>query len=81
MPSFISEEAQDLLNLILNPDPDSRINILGIRSHPWFNQVQHSPPYTPAIFIGKEPIPVDDKIMAMLEKDHSMQRTKVEENL
>jgi 5'-AMP-activated protein kinase catalytic alpha subunit len=37
MPSFISEEAQDLLNLILNPDPAQRFTITDIRAHPWFN--------------------------------------------
>ena len=65
----------------MNPDPSQRITISEIRAHPWFTQIEHSPPYTPAIFIGKQPIPIDDKIIAVLEKDHHFERAKVEENL
>ena len=36
MPSFLSTECQDLLNLILNPQPESRYRIEDIRRHPWF---------------------------------------------
>lgn len=37
MPDFISYEVQDLLSRILVPDPEERINIEEIKSHPWFN--------------------------------------------
>jgi serine/threonine protein kinase len=37
MPSFLSPHAQDLLNLILNPDPTKRFTIQDIRAHPWYN--------------------------------------------
>lgn len=81
LPTFISDEASDLLQLILNPEPSNRVSIEEIRQHVWFNQVEHVPPYTPAIFIGKDSIPVDEKIMGMLERDHTMERDTVIDNL
>lgn len=66
MPAFLTDECKDLLSLILNPDPEKRFTIEDIRAHPWFNQIEHPPPFTPAIFIGKEIIPIDEKIMATI---------------
>ena len=40
MPSFLSEEAKDLITMILNPDPTQRFTIEDIRDHPWYNQVE-----------------------------------------
>jgi hypothetical protein len=40
--------------------------------------VEHPPPYTPAIFLGKEPIPIDTKILGMLERDHQIAPEKAE---
>lgn len=70
MPDYISEPCQDLLAKILNPEPTLRFNINQIRAHPWYNQIEHTPPYTPAVFIGKDIIPIDEKIIATLEKDY-----------
>ena len=36
IPKFVSEDAQDLLKLILDTDPETRIKISGIRDHAWF---------------------------------------------
>ena len=35
MPQMISPECQDLLRLILNPNPSTRITVDGILTHPW----------------------------------------------
>eukprot|EP00879_Flechtneria_rotunda_P007871 GHRR01008247.1.p1 GENE.GHRR01008247.1~~GHRR01008247.1.p1 ORF type:complete len:410 (+),score=178.11 GHRR01008247.1:519-1748(+) len=34
----VSPEAQDLLDQLLHPDEAERINIKGIKQHPWFNR-------------------------------------------
>jgi len=70
-----------LIRLILNPDPAKRITIEEIRSHPWYTQVEHQPPYTPPIFLGKETIPIDAKIQAMLERDHKIEPEKSEQEI
>lgn len=37
MPNFISEEVQDLISMMLQPNPVKRITFREIRHHPWFN--------------------------------------------
>jgi serine/threonine protein kinase len=37
MPNFISAEAKDLIKRILTTDPEKRITIEEIKTHPWFN--------------------------------------------
>jgi 5'-AMP-activated protein kinase catalytic alpha subunit len=41
LPQFLSDDAKDMIQNILNPDPTKRFTIEDIRSHPWYNQ---SPP-------------------------------------
>lgn len=74
LPETLSDQCKDIIEKILNPDPTTRLTIEQIRSHPWFNIIKHIPPYTPAVFIGKDRIPVDDKILATLEKDYNLDR-------
>ena len=78
MPTFLSEEARDLIGNILNPDPTQRYSIEDIRAHPWYAIYEHQPPYTPPIYLGKEPIPIDAKIMGMLVNDHKIDAMKAE---
>lgn len=77
IPDFLSPQCQDLITLILNPDPSCRFTIEDICAHPWYNQIEHPPPYTPSVFIGQEPIPVDEKILVTLQKDYSMEPNQV----
>lgn len=63
--------------MILNPDPTKRFSIEDITEHPWYNQIEHQPPYTPSVVIGQDPIQVDDKILATLNKDYNLDPTKV----
>ena len=81
MPSFLSAQAQDLISCILNPDPTQRYTINDIRKHPWYQSVEHQPPYTPPIFLGKEAVPIDPKIVGMLEKDHNTPPEKTENEI
>ena len=81
MPTFLSEQAQDLISNILNPDPAQRYSIQDIRNHPWYAICEHQPPYTPPIYLGKEPIPIDAKIMGMLVNDHNIDAVKAEQEI
>jgi 5'-AMP-activated protein kinase catalytic alpha subunit len=40
-PSWISASAKDLISKILVVNPAKRANISEIRSHPWFQQLEH----------------------------------------
>ena len=64
-PKFISHEAKDLIKNILNTDPDSRINIEGIRNHQWFKQVPEEKGL--GILVGYDQIPVDTSILKQLD--------------
>lgn len=36
IPKFVSPESRDLMEKILNTDPEKRFKIADIRKHPWF---------------------------------------------
>jgi serine/threonine protein kinase len=38
MPNYISDEAKDLINKMLQPLPLKRIKISEIKDHPWFKE-------------------------------------------
>ena len=79
LPSFLSEEAKDLINRILNPDPTHRFTIQDIRNHAWYNQVE--PSEKPGIIIGQDPITVTPKIMELLERDYGIDIQKCEQDV
>lgn len=72
----MSEEAKDLINLILNPDPTQRFTIKDIRNHPWYNQV--SPDEKKGIIVGRDQIPINTKIMELLNRDYGIDIEKCE---
>jgi serine/threonine protein kinase len=76
LPSFLSEEAKDLINLILNPDPTQRFTIKDIRAHPWYNQVP--PDEKKGIIVGRDQIPINTKIMELLNRDYGIDLEKCE---
>jgi 5'-AMP-activated protein kinase catalytic alpha subunit len=61
-PDNISEEAKDLLNCILNTDPEKRYTISQIRKHPWFNIVPCESNFK-GILVGTDPVPIDYTIL------------------
>jgi serine/threonine protein kinase len=63
LPSFLSESSKDLFSKILDTDPERRLSIDGIRSHPWFLQDQRrylamepwvGPPFESLVEAGHE---------------------------
>lgn len=43
IPKYVSHSVKDLINKILNTNPDDRYTIGDIMSHPWFNRVTTFP--------------------------------------
>jgi len=62
----MSPMAQDLIRRILVTDPFKRVNLQQIKSHSWFNII--SPNINEGLNIGNFKIPVDDEIVAYVEK-------------
>ena len=57
-PSYVSDEAKDLFQKILNTDPEQRLTIDQIRAHPWFNLVPNESVFK-GTKVGVDPIPID----------------------
>jgi 5'-AMP-activated protein kinase catalytic alpha subunit len=74
LPSFLSDEAKDLITRILQPDPLLRFNIKDIRSHVWYNQVE--PNEQPGVIVGKDMITVNQNILDILTRDYNIDQEK-----
>jgi len=66
IPSFVSDQARDLLKKILNTDPHSRYNLNNIKAHPWFNF--SSAKLNEGLLVNISIIPIDDKIILKMEE-------------
>ncbi len=62
IPSFVSKDAADLMQKILNTDPEKRYKITDIRKHPWFelNQPVCS---NKGLIVGYNQIPNEEMIL------------------
>lgn len=58
-PSFVGEEASDLLKKILTTDPDQRYKISDIRAHPWF-QLNQPVCMSKGLIVGYNQIPNEE---------------------
>ncbi|TNV86765.1 hypothetical protein FGO68_gene6602 [Halteria grandinella] len=67
IPSFVSKNATDLLQQILNTDPEKRYKITDIRSHPWF-QLHQPMCMNKGLIVGYNQIPNEEPILDMLEE-------------
>ena len=65
IPKFVSPESRDLIEKLLNTDPEKRYKIGDIRKHPWFTQIAIVK-ITGGIFIGLSQIPINNKILELL---------------
>lgn len=64
LPKFVSPLARDLLQRLLTTDPERRIKIKDVKSHPWFMQSSENSIKSPmGIKIGINSIPVDPSLL------------------
>jgi len=61
MPEFLSENAQDLIKKILTTDPNKRMTIEQIRSHPWCKK--HFVQIDKGIHVGYDEMQIDQRII------------------
>jgi len=77
IPKFVSKEAGDLLKNILNTVPESRYTVEDIRKHKWFNLVpiqEKDMMASKGLIIGKNAIPVNRKVLNMLDEEFGFKR-------
>lgn len=78
IPKFVSSEGRDLMQKILNTDPDDRFTISDIRGHAWFKQVQRPEKEPVGQFPGLKKMIFDEGMLDSIldeygfEKDYSV---------
>ena len=73
-PGFVSDDAKDLFEKILNTDPEKRLKIDEIRKHPWFNLVPEESKFK-GIKKGFDPIPIDETILDQMKKEFNIDKS------
>ena len=66
IPDFISKDVQDLLTRILTTDPEKRLSINEIKSHPWFS-INYPIYKNEGLIFGYNRIPIQDEILKIME--------------
>ena len=72
-PNYVSDEAKDLFNKILNTDPSKRLNIEQIRQHPWYNLVPSEFNFK-GIQVGLDPVPIDANILDRMQTEYTIDK-------
>ena len=67
IPSFVSKDANDLLQKVLNTDPEKRYKIADIRSHQWF-KLNQPVCMNKGLLVGYTQIQIEETILNMLEE-------------
>lgn len=70
IPSFLTSACIDLIKRLLCVDPKKRITISQIRQHSWFSLLSYpmSNIISPGLFLNRDVIPIDELILAEIEK-------------
>jgi 5'-AMP-activated protein kinase catalytic alpha subunit len=67
-PNFLSDNAKDLLDKIIEVDPKKRLNFEEIKAHPWFNIIDKNELMHKGIDTNEDIIPIDEEIVHDMEK-------------
>lgn len=67
MPKRLSPECVDLINKILETDPDKRLTTDQIKEHPWY-QTYQPVCKSQGLIIGQNEIPIEPSLLRYLER-------------
>ena len=73
IPSFLSEDAIDLISHILNVNPKKRYNINDIKKHIWFNKVNPKFNMTEGLLLKEYIIPYDENVILYISKKFNIE--------
>jgi len=76
MPKFLSQPCKDLIQKILNTDPETRYRISDIRGHAYMKDAVkdfHSKVREPGLFPGLQKMPFDKDLLKKLIEDYSFE--------
>lgn len=63
IPSHVSAEGKDIIERILNVDPEKRIKFEDIKSHAWFSLYKRKFDITPGVIVGFNQVPIDHEVV------------------
>ncbi|CAG9334011.1 unnamed protein product [Blepharisma stoltei] len=66
IPDWISKDARDLLGKILSTEPNKRITVEKIKSHPWFSLMHQNT--SNGLLVGYSTIPVNQSVLRKLDE-------------
>ena len=81
IPDFLSENAKDFLNKILNVNPKKRYTISQIKKHPWFNQLDQKKYMSKGLLLNKFIVPIDEDIVNKMENEYEYNSKEIRINL
>ena len=81
IPEFLSDNAKDFLQKVLVVDPKKRYNILQIKKHPWFNQIDQRKYMSKGLLLNKFITPIDEDIVSKMENEYEYNSKEVRLNL
>jgi 5'-AMP-activated protein kinase catalytic alpha subunit len=77
VPSYVSDDGASLLKKILNTNPNDRVTVNEIREHNWFKLVpmhESEKLATQGIIVGLNAIPVNRKVLDIIETNYDFDR-------
>lgn len=80
IPNWVSPKCKDLINQILNIDPEERLVASQITSHSWYIENHFPVINNLGLIIGKNKIPIETSIMGML-KQYGFKKEEAEDSL
>ena len=81
IPEFLTDNAKDFLQKVLVVDPKKRYNILQIKKHPWFNQIDQRKYMSKGLLLNKFIVPIDEDIVSRMENEYEYNSKEVRLNL
>ena len=81
IPKFLSENCKDILQKILNVDPEKRYTIKQIKKHPWFNLVNPRINMSEGLLLNVNIVPIDEKILDEMSTKFKFKKDEIRANL
>ena len=81
IPEYLSDNAKDFISNILKVDPKIRYNIIQIKNHPWFNQLDQKKYMNKGLLLNKYIVPIDEEIVDKMKKEYEYNEKEIKMNL
>ena len=81
VPYYVSQEAGDLIQKILNINPNKRYTIEQIKKHKWFKMPNNNNLMTEGLLVDKYIIPIDEDIIKIMITENDLNEEEIKINV